>query len=262
MIKNILLTIQIKLKHKITDISYLTNYALETILNIILFYKQKQVTIIVLLRQVLFTGLEALWLISLNAFLIGSIIIIQGNLIFPNFGSSTLLYKILITVVTRELGTLLPALIIISRSGTAISTEIGNMVLKEEVDALLSFGISPFSYLIVPRVVGVVVSMITLSIYFNIFAILGSGIVAQLFYDIGFSNFISRIITELEFQDLFIIFIKSAFFGFSIAIISTYHGFKVSSASTEIPQRTTKAVVHSISTIIIIDVLLTILFYV
>ncbi len=261
MIKKIISIMIFKIKFITNEGRYFINYTVETLFNIILFYKQKQVTTIVLFRQVLFTGFEALWLVALSAFLIGSMIIIQGNTLFPNFGSSSLLYAILISVVTRELGTLLPALMIISRSGTAISTEIGNMILNEEVDALLSFGISPFSYLIVPRVVGVVVSMITLSVYFNIFAFLGGGIVAQLFYDIGFNNFFTRIFAEMEFKDLTISLIKSIFLGFSIAIISTFQGFRVSTAITEIPQRTTKAVVQSISTIIIIDVILTILFY-
>ncbi|HPN39448.1 MAG TPA: ABC transporter permease, partial [Melioribacteraceae bacterium] len=177
------------------------------------------------------------------------------------FISSPLLYTILISIITRELSTLLTALYLISRSGAAIATELGNMVLNEEVDALISIGISPFTYLVIPRLIGVVISLFVLSIYFNIFGLIGSAFLTQYLYDLPFSTFITRVFNELTLTDVFSSSIKAIVFGFFIAIISCFHGLKVSGSITEVPQRTSKAVVQSIGVIIIIDIIITLLFY-
>ncbi len=226
------------------------------------FHKQKQIGFMVLLRQIMFTGYEALPLILFIALSIGGLIILEGNYILGGFGQSKLVYVILVTVVIRELSSIITALIVIARSGTAISTELGNMVINNEINLLHSFGISPVSYLVVSRFIGVVVAMFLLTIYFNLAAVIGGWLFATIFYPINFGYFVSQFLYQLSFADIIIFVIKSIVFGTAIALISCYQGLKVSTASTEVPQRTIKASVSSMITVVVFDIIITVLFYI
>jgi len=248
-------------KGRLQNIVYFVGYSFEVMLQMVRFFQNRRIGKIVLYRQILYTGYEALSLIALIAFSIGGIIILEGNAILQGFGQSKIFYTILVSVVTRELACILTAFIIIARSGTAISTELGNMVINEEIDALRSFGISPISYLIVPRVLGVIISMITLALFFNAFAILGAWLLSYLFYSLNFSTFFTSLFSELTIRDIVSGTLKAVAFGFTIAIISSYEGMKVTFASTEVPQRTIKAVVLSLTWIIIFDIIITMWLY-
>ena len=249
------------IKAIIQNIVYFTGYSLEVFYEIVHFFRKKQIGKIVLYRQILYTGYEALSIISLLGFAIGGIIILEGNAILPRFSQSKIFYTILVSVVVRELAYILTALIIIARSGTAISTELGNMVINDEIDALQSFGISPINYLIVPRVLGLIISMITLSIFFNTFTMFGSWFLSSIFYSLDLTTFSYSLFSELTMRDIAASIVKSVVFGFTIALISSFEGLKVTSASTEVPQRTIKAVVWSLTWIIIFDIIITISFY-
>ncbi len=215
----------------------------------------------VLMRQILFTGFEAFGIIALIGFAIGGLIVVQGHAIFSGFAHSKLFYTIMVTLVIRELGALLTAFIIIARSGTAISTELGNMVVNNEMEALVSFGISPVSYLVAPRVMGMIFSIIILNIYFNAVALISGGLVASYFYSINLNSYFTSIFEELVFVDFIISFGKSIIFGYGIAIIASYQGFAVIKATTEVPQRTIKAVVYSLAWIIVFNIFISILSY-
>jgi len=236
-------------------------YNFEIFNEIIEFYSQWKINRKVLFRQILFTGFEAFTIITLIAIVIGGLIIIEGNTILSNFGQSKLLFTILVSVVTRELGCVLSAFIVTARSGTAISTELGNMVVNREIDALHSFGISPVSYLVLPRLLGVIISLITLTIYFNVAALFGGWIIASFFYPINFFDFMNSLFQELTISDIMISLVKSFVFGYIIAVVSSYQGLQVVYARTEVPQRTIKAVVFSLSSVIVADIILTILYY-
>ena len=225
------------------------------------FFLQRKITRLIVIRQILFTGFEALGLISFVALAVGGIIILEGSAILPNFGQSKFLYTILVIVILRELGGLLTAFIIIARSGSAIATELGNMVVNQEVESLVSFGISPVSYLVVPRVLGVVLSMIALNIYFNVAGMIGGWFIAYLFSPISITDFVAKLFSEIAVGDITSSFIKSLLFGFVIAVVSSYQGLQVSFASTEVPQRTIKGVVLSLSWVILIDILITATMY-
>ncbi|MCK6602582.1 MAG: ABC transporter permease [Bacteroidetes bacterium] len=247
---------------KTSDFREFLHFFGESIRQMFLFARQRQVATLVLMRQILFTGFEALTLISLIAAAIGGLIIIEGHLVLGDFGQGQLLNVILVTVIVRELSSLLVAFIIIARSGTAISTELGNMIVNHEIEALQSIGISPLSYLVVPRVFGVVAAMLTLTIYFNIIGLIGGWAVSYAFFPIGLEDFYTGLLSELQVVDVFSSFTKSIIFGFAIGTIACYQGMKVAFASTEVPQRTIKAVVQSLTWVIILDILLTTAFYV
>lgn len=226
-----------------------------------LFFRRKQVGFRVLILQILFTGVEALGVSAILAVGIGAAINIIGSSILPTFGRSALMYPILIAVITRELGPLLTAFIIIARSGTAIATELGNMVVSHEIEAYVSSGVNPISYLVVPRIVGVTVAMLVLNLYFNFFGLLGSYIVVQFVKTVGPLEYFQPLFRALTGADVFTGLMKSFAFGIIVSVVSTYHGFSVNRATTEIPVAGIHAVSQSFVFCILADVLITVLHY-
>lgn len=215
----------------------------------------------VILRQILFTGYEALPLISFLALGIGGLIILQGSNFLENFGQGIWIHIILVTVVINELSGILTALVVIARSGTAISTELGNMKISREIQLIESYGISPIGYLVVSRIIGVVVSMVLLVIYFNVIAVLGGWLFSIFFNNLEFRAFMNDFLSVLKFSHVLSSLLKSVIFGLIISCVSAYQGMSVMRASTEVPQRTIKAVVTSISAVIVADILITWLFW-
>ena len=243
---------------KVKGTNYAFNFFLFLLKETIHFPWSKRVGFKVLIMQIYFTGVEALSVIALISLGIGAVIIIQGIAVLPMFGQSDLMYAILIMVITRELGPMLTAFIITARSGSAITTELGNMVISHEMEAYLSVGIHPVSYLGVPRLYGVILAMLFLNIYFNLFGLMGSYIVASFMHDIPFRDYLMHLVQALTPADIISAFLKSIIFGFIIAVVSIYHGFSVSRAVTEVPQKTIKSIGMSITLCIIADAILVI----
>ncbi|MDR1932958.1 MAG: ABC transporter permease [Spirochaetales bacterium] len=215
----------------------------------------------VLIMQILFTGFEALWIIAIISLALGALIIIQGRSFLAQLGQGQLVYPILITVITRELGPILTAFIIIARSGTAMATELGYSIISHEIEAYQSFGINPIGYLIVPRFLGVTISMVVLNLYFNIFGLLGSFIVSQFIRPLQIREYAYNLLTYLTTADVFSALLKSFIFGAIISCTATYYGFRVERASTEIPQIAIKAVSRSFVLCILADAIITLVYY-
>ena len=139
-----------------------------------LLFRRRQVGFSVLVLQILFTGIEALGITAAMALAIGAAINLIGSSLLAEFGQGKLMYTILIVVISRELGPLLTAFIVIARSGTAIATELGGMAVGHEIEAYVAVGVNPISYLAAPRFLGVVVSLTVLNVYFSAFGLFGS----------------------------------------------------------------------------------------
>lgn len=231
------------------------------ILNFVLSVKKDfNVSALVYARQILFTGFDALVIVVLTSIVTGTLIIIQGNILFINFGQIDLLYSTLVILIIRELGVFIPALIVIARSGTAITTEIGNMIINYELDALLSMGINPITYLVIPRIIAVVVALTALTVYFQVFSILAAGITSKIFFNLSFSFFIQKFLSYVQIGDFILSQLKAVFFALNISLIACYQGLNVKSASTEVPQRTSKTVVEAIAGVIFLNVVFTLIF--
>lgn len=215
----------------------------------------------VLTYQILFTAVEALPVIAILSVGLGAIIIVQGVALLPQFGQGELVYTILITVITRELGPILTAFIITARSGTAISTELGNMVVSHEIEAYVANGIDPIGYLVVPRFLGVVFSMLLLNLYFNVFGLLGSFLVTTMITTVDFRYYIFSLMNALAPADIVISFAKSLVSGAIISLVATYYGFKVQISSTEVPVMAIKSVGRGFILIIIANTFLTVMYY-
>lgn len=209
----------------------------------------------VFLKQIYFTGIQAVPTITVSGLLIGLIIVLQ-TISIAGAGSSSLIGKILLWLVLKEIGPFFTGLIILARSGSAISTELATMKLGKEIDYLEAMGIKPEIYLISPRVYGVVCSAVVLSIYFQLAALFGGIFLATLMSGIPFSDYGNAIILQFSFKDIAISLTKSVLFGFAISMICIWYGLSVEKSKTEIPQRVTKAITGSLFCLFLIDVIM------
>ncbi len=229
-----------------------------------LFYKRGgglESGITVLFKQVLFTGVNALPVIALVSLALGGIAIVQSLTLLPRIGGEALVGKILITVIVRELGPILTGFIVIGRSGTAITTEIGNMVVSHEIQALEAMGVDPIRYIVIPRIFGVTASLVCLNIYFDIFALVGGFLVSKMVLVTSFSVFLQNMLESMAISDITISLLKGFIFGILISLICTFRGFSVRVSSTEVPQMTSKAVVSAITALFLSDGLITFIYY-
>ena len=245
-----------KILNNIKEFAYISGFFLKTVRESFFFIKQKHIGYKVLVMQILFTGFEALSIISLIGIALGVVIIIQGLNLLPQFGQGDLIYKILILVITRELGPLLTAFIIIARSGTAISTELGNMVVSHEIEAYVATGIDPISYLVVPRFLGVTISLVILNIYFNLSGLIGSYFISQFIRQVTFIEYFRNLLFVLKPIIIFSSLFKSIIFGMIISIIATYNGLRVEGSTTEIPVVAIKSVAQGFTLCIIADAII------
>lgn len=217
--------------------------------------KEKKAVRAVLFKQIYFTGLQASGIIITIAVLLGIVIITQVISLVGHNGSLT--GKILVWVILRELAPLLTAIVIIARSGTAIATELGNMKLNGEIESLLSMGISTERYLVFPRIAGVTLSVVVLTIYSVLFAFLASFIAASLGWHIPFEQFSAGVISAIGIREIIILFSKSIFFGLFISATCCSYGLSVCTSVTEIPQSATKAVISSLFAVFLLDGIIT-----
>lgn len=227
----------------------------------VLFSRGRSPGIRVLVMQLLFTGVEALVIVAIASLAIGAVIVVQGLSLLPQFGQGQVMYPILVAVIMRELGPILTALIVTARSGTAITTELGNMVLHHEVEAYIAAGIQPIAYLAVPRFLGVTLSLLFLNIYFNIFGLFGSYFVTQLLRPIAFGQYFGNLLATISIVDIGSSLIKSVVFGAIVSTVSIYHGFAVEQSVTELPQRTIKSVGQSLVLLILANAVISALYY-
>lgn len=203
-------------------------------------------------NQILFTGLEAAPLVAVIAASIGAVSIIQSANLLTGLADD-LIGALLVSVIVRELGPLVAAVILIGRSGTAMATELGSMRLSGEIEALKAYRIDPLDFVILPRVLGMVLSLFALTVLFDLVGVLGGFGISLLIKSISFALLKSRVMSALTNGDLVLSALKALLFGEAIAVLSCYFGLRVQQSPTELPQAVTRAVVASMTCVILLD---------
>lgn len=198
-------------------------------------------------------GYHALPIIGFLSFLIGVVLTYQIGLELKSYGANIFIIPLLGMAVFREFAPLITAIIVSGRSGSAFTAQLGIMKSNEEVDALRTLGHSPTVMLVLPRIFGLVVAMPLLTIWADIFGILGGMTMSSWLLDIGYHSFLTRFPSEVSFTTFIIGMIKAPVFAIIIAIVGCFHGFKVTGSSESIGWETTKSVVLAIFLIIIAD---------
>ena len=215
----------------------------------------------VTLQQVYFTGLEALPFVSLLALLLGSTVIVQSLPQLQGVGANELIGKILVISIVRELGPILTAMVVITRSGTAMATEMATNRITGQVEALESMGVDILHYLIAPRILGSMISLFCMVTYFDVIALVGGFLVASIRLTMPFSLYLQYIIDSLSALDLYISLSKSILFGLVITLFSCYHGLRAERAPFEVPMVARSGVIQAMFFVFVSSAVISAAFY-
>jgi phospholipid/cholesterol/gamma-HCH transport system permease protein len=211
--------------------------------------------------QVRFTALDALWLVVGTALLLGAVTLIQAFSQLSGLGAENYIGVLMVLIILRELGPLLTAVLVIGRSATAIAAELGAMQLNGEVDALAVHGINPYQYLLLPRWIGVLVSVFALVVCFDAAALAGGFLVAKFKYGVTFGFYMASVRQALSNLDFAATLLKVLLFSGAITFHACHFGLRIRRSQTEIPQAVTKTVVTALVAVFALDGLIAALFY-
>lgn len=212
----------------------------------------------VLINQIYFTGFQALKMVILLSFVLGVLLIWGGHTFFLDTGHIELLYPLIISGFVSDLAPISVSFIILLRSGSAITTELGYMKANREVALLKAKGISPISYLVSPRVLGCVLSGLLLTSYFAFSGIFLAYLFSSLVFELQYDDFFRGIINAISVWDIALMILKVLLSTSLLTIICCYQGLKVSRAYTEIPIRVINALTYSLLLILILNLFLTV----
>jgi phospholipid/cholesterol/gamma-HCH transport system permease protein len=205
-------------------------------------------------------GANAIGIVSLLGFLIGLILAFQSAVPMMKFGAQVFVADLVAISLFRELGPLITAIIVASRTGSAYAAELGTMTGNEEIDALTTMGIDPVKFLTIPRVVATIFVMPLLTMFNNVLGLIGAGL---LMLSIGFTpvTYIQRLQGAVHAGDMIGGLVKTLVFGFLIASIGCKQGLKASRDASGVGDAATSAVVKSIIAVILTDGVFAVVYY-
>jgi phospholipid/cholesterol/gamma-HCH transport system permease protein len=207
--------------------------------------------------QIYFTAVEPLPIIVLIALIMGSTFIVQ----FTRFTGQYDLGKVMVLLVVRELGPVITAILVTLRSATAVTAHISYMNVLDELDAIEMVGIDPMRYVCLPRLIGITTAILCLFIVFDLVAILGGYATVWMVTHVEMGNLLGQIGEAITVTDIVVGIVKALSFGIAITVICLDHGFSSQEEMSSIPQNTARASVESFFVCLVINVIISILFY-
>jgi phospholipid/cholesterol/gamma-HCH transport system permease protein len=213
------------------------------------------------IHEAMGAGVGALPIVSLITFFVGIIIALQGAYQLQRIGAMQLVPSLVAITISRELGPLVTAIVVIGRSGSAFAAEIGTMRVTEELDALKTMALDPIAFLVVPKFLAMAVMLPCLGIWADLMGVLGGGLFGVIGGGFTFGGYILATQDALLARDITSGFIKSVVFGIVITAVGCQEGFSTGAGAEEVGRSTTSAVVISILLVILIDLVFTALFY-
>jgi phospholipid/cholesterol/gamma-HCH transport system permease protein len=199
------------------------------------------------------TGVDAVPIVGLISFLMGLIMAFMSSVQLQQFGANIYVASLVSLAMTRELGPIMTAIIVAGRSGSAFAAEIGTMKINEEIDALFTMGFDPTRFLVVPKIVAAVIVVPLLTLFSDVFAIVGGLIVGVLTLDLTANAYITQTLKTLSLFDVFLGFFKSVVFALLVSWVGCLRGFQVKGGAASVGQATTSAVVSGIFLIILFN---------
>jgi phospholipid/cholesterol/gamma-HCH transport system permease protein len=204
-----------------------------------------------------FIGVQSIFIVSLTGAFSGMVLALQSVNTLREFSAEGVVGLVVATSMTREISPVFAALMVTARAGSAMAAELGNMRVTEQIDAIVTMGVSPVQYLLAPRVVAATLMLPLLCVLYTSVGLTGAWVVAIEGLGVDPGIFLVNIQEKLTTADFWMGEIKAACFGFIIAAISCYHGFNASGGARGVGQATTRAVVYSAVSILVANYVLT-----
>jgi phospholipid/cholesterol/gamma-HCH transport system permease protein len=211
-------------------------------------------------RHVYDTGIAAMPIVALIAFLISVIIAYMSAKQLRGLGADIYVVDLVTIGVLRELGVLLTSVIVAGRSGSSFAAELGSMQLNEEVDALTATGVDPFEVLVLPRVLGLIIALPLLTIVADLVGLAGGALLCGYLLDMPLTQYIDRVNYAISPTTFWVGVIKAPVFALLIATAGCFRGLEVRGSARELGRLVTVAVVQAIFMVILADALFAMLF--
>lgn len=212
------------------------------------------------INEIDLAGYRALMIIAVMMFLIGVVLAYQMGVELRVYGANMYVVDVSGVAIFREFSPLITSVIIAGRTSTAYAALLGTMKVNEEIDALKTMGLSPIDRLVIPKILGLLISLPLLVVWGDIFGILGSMVMSKNVLDMGYSAFLQRLQQVVAVKHLYLGLIKTPIFALIIAGVGCFQGFQAEGSAQSVGVRTTKAAVQAIFLIIVADALFSILF--
>lgn len=213
------------------------------------------------IRQIFFTAVQSLRAVFVVSLVLSiatiSILFFQ----FPEVVPKEIIADVFVMVIFREIMPLFVMIIVIARSVSAIAVEIGNMTVNKEFDILVSLGIDPLFYLTLPRVLGMTISLIILTIFASFIILVLGPITLILFYEIDFNEITNLIFSKVSIFDQILVLLKVVVAGFFMPSVASYYGFKTPTRNL-VPVSANKSIMAALSLALFSSLTLSLLFYI
>jgi len=198
-------------------------------------------------------GPQALGIVALINFLIGMILAFVGATELTQFGASIYTADLVAIASVREMACIMTGIIMCGRTGAAFAAQLGTMKVNQEIEAFQTFGISPFEFLVLPRMVALVLMMPLLCVFADLIAIAGGFLVSTLMLDVSPMLYLDRTIESISLTTFLLGVAKGGFFGVLVALTGCLRGMQCGTNAAAVGQATTSAVVTGITWIIASD---------
>lgn len=206
-----------------------------------------------------FIGNESLLIVALTATFTGAVFAYQSWLAFVMVGTESLVGVSVSLALVRELAPVMTGLVVTGRAGAAMAAQIGNMRVTEQIDALQVMGVSPVQYLVAPKIIASTICVPLLCALFGMIGNLGGYAVAVYVCGVDSGIYIAKLRFFMDPWDFYHGLIKAGFFGFLLAAIGTYTGYKAKNGAQGVGKATNDAVVFAFVTILVLDYFLSVL---
>ena len=223
-------------------------------------FNPKHIRIASLASVIYRNGYLALPIIGLLSFMIGVVITYQMGLQLKNYGANIYIVDLLGISVLREFGPLLTAIMIAGRTGSSYTAQLGMMKLNQEIDALDTMGVTPAELLLLPRIAGLFIALPLLTMWSDIFGVMGGMVMSNNMLGITWHDFLHRFPNVVPMRALLIGLGKAPIFALIIASIGCYQGVRVEGSAESVGQNTTRSVVLAIFFIIVADAIFSVIF--
>ncbi|HEY2484156.1 MAG TPA: ABC transporter permease [Candidatus Binataceae bacterium] len=191
-------------------------------------------------------GVNALGIVALISFLVGTILAFMGAVQLQQFGAQIYVADLVAIGMVREMGAMMTAIIMAGRTGAAYAAALGTMKVTKEIDALTTMGISPMEFLVLPRIVALILMMPLLCVFANVFGVMGGAFVGVAMLKLALSTFLREAWNALTLGNLFGGLFKAMVYGVIVAISGCLRGFQSGSSSSAVGDAATRAVVTGI----------------
>jgi phospholipid/cholesterol/gamma-HCH transport system permease protein len=212
-------------------------------------------------HQAMSVGVEAIPIVSLISFFVGIILALQGAYQLRKLGALQLVASAVVLVITRELGPLMTAIIVIGRSGSAFAAEIGTMKVNEELDALETMALDPIHFLVAPKFLAMLLMLPCLTTWGDFMSVCGGGTFGVAFAGFTWTSYFHATLDALVLRDVVTGLLKSLLFAVVITAVGCQEGIATGLGAEEVGRSTTEAVVKSIFLVICVDLIFTDIFY-